>query len=503
MNKTITINLGGIVFHIEEVAYEKLRKYLDSLRQHFSYSESKHEIIADIESRIAEMFQQKTKNIREAVILLDVDEAISAMGNPEEFGSEREGNEKEKAFTSNGFKRFFRNQDDRVLGGVCSGIAAYLGIDSLWFRLAFALSFFFWGSGFLLYIILWIIIPKAKTTAEKLEMRGERVDVSNIEKTIKEEFESLKNKYQNINKDKARNFFEKVIDFFLTLVKFFFKAVGKIVGAILIVIGVIIMVFLLMVLLGSFGLASLLLPIMTLIFASRLLTFMAFAGIVFLVAVPVIALLSYGIRMIFNLRKPVRIFGVSMGILWITGWILIFITGGVIAKEFYAQASVKENILIQQPSIDTLYIGTINNDTGEQEESSIFDTGTLNTIFTNNVKLNIVKSPSGIYELEKILSARGGNKKEARDIAEKINYSMQQKDSIILFSSQVLFQNTKWRGQKIKFVLKIPVGKTIYLQSDAENIIYDIRNSSGTLDTDMLGHYWKMKEEGLTCIDCL
>ena len=193
MNRTITMNLSGIIFHIEEDAYEKLNKYLSTIKGYFKDSEGREEIMNDIEARIAEMLQEKVSTAKQAVLMSDVETVISLMGKPEEFAGETDKSESaanadtssedfRTSYPNNKRRRVFRDTDEKILGGVCAGIANYFDFDPIWIRAAFAISFFAFGSGFLLYIILWIIIPEAKTTAEKLEMHGEKVDVNNIGK---------------------------------------------------------------------------------------------------------------------------------------------------------------------------------------------------------------------------------------------------------------------------------------------------------------------------------
>src|ERR1043166_3707171 len=227
MKKTITMNLSGIIFHIEEDAYDKLNKYLSTIRGYFKDSEGRDEIMNDIEARIAEMLQEKVSNTKQAVLMPDVESVIAVMGKPEDFaGSEESSDEKKEeprekqnysSSGSNRRRRVFRDPDDKVFGGVCSGISNYFDVDPLWLRAAFAIAFFVFGSGLLLYIILMIIIPKAKTSAEKLEMRGEKVDINNIGKVVNEEFEDFKKRMKEYdtkeNREKVRTSTEKVGDF--------------------------------------------------------------------------------------------------------------------------------------------------------------------------------------------------------------------------------------------------------------------------------------------------
>ncbi len=188
MNKTVTVNIGGIVFHIEENAYDMLGSYLQAIRNHFTISDGRDEIIQDIESRIAEIFQQNLGTARQVVTADDVNQAIGIMGRPEDFGATEEASannasaSSEQNNQSDHFfrRRLYRDTDDKVIAGVCSGIGHRLGIDAVWMRLLFIISVFFAGSGIGVYIILAIVMPKAITPTQKLEMRGDPVNISSI-----------------------------------------------------------------------------------------------------------------------------------------------------------------------------------------------------------------------------------------------------------------------------------------------------------------------------------
>src|ERR1700739_1307377 len=178
MKKTINISLGSIVFHIEEDAPQKLSAYLDAISSSMQGSEGQAEIMGDIEARIAELLQPKVNSFKQVISITDVEEVIGIMGNPEEFATGNAETKKEEPLNTGekgryqyGERRIFRDTDDKVLGGVCSGLAYHFGIDPIWLRLGFGLSIFLGGFGLLLYILMLIIIPKAQTAAEKLEMR--------------------------------------------------------------------------------------------------------------------------------------------------------------------------------------------------------------------------------------------------------------------------------------------------------------------------------------------
>ncbi|NPA37203.1 MAG: PspC domain-containing protein [Chlorobi bacterium] len=220
MKKTVTVNLNGLIFYIDEDAYLRLSNYLEKVEKWFTGKEGAREIIADIESRIAELFEEKVKPGVGVVDYALVEHVIGIMGEPEEFDDLSDSNEKNASnFTSSGTyippKKLYRDIDNRVFGGVCSGIAAYLNLDITLVRVIFAiLPFLSVGVIIPIYIVLWIALPPAVTTAEKLQMRGEPINISNIEKTIKDEYEDVKKRVSRIKDtetyQKGKNFFQNL-----------------------------------------------------------------------------------------------------------------------------------------------------------------------------------------------------------------------------------------------------------------------------------------------------
>jgi phage shock protein PspC (stress-responsive transcriptional regulator) len=198
MNKIFNINLGGYPFTVDEDAYARLSGYLKTIERHFSSSEGYEDIIGDIESRIAELFNEQLKG-QPIVSTREVEHAIKVMGTPEEFGAD-DFEETKSTFArtigKSNYKvgrRLFRDTDAKVVGGVCSGLAAYFGIpDPVWLRIIAVILFFFSGGSILLvYFILWAVVPEAKTSGDKLSMRGEPINVSNIAKTVEDELDTL------------------------------------------------------------------------------------------------------------------------------------------------------------------------------------------------------------------------------------------------------------------------------------------------------------------------
>jgi len=196
MKKTIRIHISGYIFNIDEDAYQILKIWLDSILQKYKGEEGGDEIFNDIEMRVAELFEEKVGN--EGVVTIEtVNEIISIMGKPEDFEPEEELQKKEAPTFSKKKtrkqKRLYRDEDNQIIAGVCGGLGNYFGVDPVIFRLLFIAAVIVGGFGTIPYIVLWIAIPKAVTVSQKLEMKGEPVTVSNIEKAIKEEIEYVKN----------------------------------------------------------------------------------------------------------------------------------------------------------------------------------------------------------------------------------------------------------------------------------------------------------------------
>lgn len=197
MKKTLTINLAGMVYHIDEDAYQKLRSYLDSLEKKLKHEADFKDIILDIEARIAELLNEKLDGKRQVVIITDIENIVEILGEPEVISSEDASFESSGTYSRRNYRRMYRDPDDQVLGGVCSGLAAYWNMDPTIVRVIFVALVIVGGSGLLIYLILWIIMPEAQSTAQKLEMRGEAVTIDNIKKFFKDEYENVKKNFSS------------------------------------------------------------------------------------------------------------------------------------------------------------------------------------------------------------------------------------------------------------------------------------------------------------------
>lgn len=206
MKKTFTINISGAVFHIEEEAYETLQNYMANLKKHFGSTDEGKEITADIEARIAELFTEKSSEDKNVVTKEWVNEVIETMGTAENFAQE-DAEETPSHGQAKRKRRLYRDPEQGILGGVCSGLAVYFNMDLAILRIiTVVLALVTSGAVVLAYLILWIAVPKAVNTTQRLEMRGQEVTVKNIEKFIKDEVNSVKESY---NKFRKSEFFSK------------------------------------------------------------------------------------------------------------------------------------------------------------------------------------------------------------------------------------------------------------------------------------------------------
>lgn len=196
MKKTLTINLAGMVYHIDEDAFQKLKGYLDTLEKKFRQEPDVKELIADIEARIAELLTERMGNRKQVVTLDDVTAIITILGDPEVISEGESNYEYSEPSAKSTYRRMYRDPDNRVIGGVCTGLAAYWNIDPVIIRVIF-IALIIVGAGLVIYLVLWIVMPEAQTTAQKLEMRGEAVTIDNIKDFIRDEFEQVKKNFKN------------------------------------------------------------------------------------------------------------------------------------------------------------------------------------------------------------------------------------------------------------------------------------------------------------------
>jgi len=494
MNKTFNSNLGGFPFSIDEDAYDYVRRYLASIRQHFSASEGCEEILYDIEVRMAELFQEHL-GARQIVGMKEVDEVIAIMGKPEDFGAEpivdtassfsRQRGGTGRMHTG---KRLFRNPEDKKIGGVCSGIAAYFGIeDPLWMRLLF-IALIFTGFGVFTYIILWILMPEASSTADKLAMRGEPATIENIAKAVEEEFNELGERINDWSSDLGKKKSDGtasigVKGFLSNLVNF----VGQLARAIIPVIVLLIKIFagfisavLVLALLGIIvGLSAAVTVAIPFIGAftpdDSFHTFLILASIFILVAIPIIFLILFALRIIFSFKPAKITFGI-LGIAWLISIVATSFMAASSAKEFSSKTSssttsihyvAAPEIVIHVPDEDHEAETVIN---GIHFGDEIIREGDF--WYIRDVSFQVMPSQDSLIHIEKTISSRGKNRESAQKYIDEISHEISVNGNEVTFSPYVKIPaDSKFRNQSVDYIIKIPTSKNILYKGDARDIL--------------------------------
>jgi len=533
MNKTVNINLAGIFFHIDEDAYLKLQRYLEAIKRSFTDSQGRSEIISDIEARIAELFSERVQNEKQVISSKLVDEVIAIMGQPEDYLVDDEIFEDEPKSTSRSrstsSKKLFRDTDNSYVGGVASGLGHYLGIDAVWVRLLWVLLTLGSGGTFILiYILFWVLVPEAVTTADKLTMTGEPVNISNIEKKIKDGFESVsetvgdvaKNVSESVSgaakktgnniKSNSRSFFDTIGD----IIMFFFTVFAKFVGVILIIVGASSLIALIISLFTVGIIDSVHIPGIDFMHAANaantpiwLVSFLIFFG----VGIPFFFVFYLGLKILINNLKSIgNIAKFSLLGLWLMAIIGLFIIGIRQATEHAFDASVTKNEQFNVTKNDTLIIQMKGNTSyskyfGRQSSffKTVYDENDNKIIYRTDVRLVVRSTKDSLATINIEKSAKGSDYQKAKSRAQNINYNYALNDKKLELDAYLTtdFEN-KFGEQEVTITVYLPEGSVLYAD---ENTYSFHRNSSyyqDILDNGMEEHYLKVIKDDVICPDC-
>lgn len=537
MNKTININLGGLFFHIDEVAFQKLRRYLDTIRRSLSDDpKGRDEIIADIEFRISELLSEKIKDPRQVINESDIDEVIAIMGQPEDYVFEEDSysnNSKNTgSYQSYNQKKLFRDGDDKFLGGVASGIGHYFGIEAIWVRLIWLFLAFGAGFGFLLYIILWILLPEAQTTAEKLQMEGESVNISTIEKKIRDQFQdvsehvkkgfetassNVKEASSKVNQKNIKSGFQEFIDVIGKIIVAIFQVLGKFIGILLIFVAVTTLVSLVVGLftagtLDVFGFDWFLHDDSGFINGTGLPIWAVSLGLLLLTGIPFLMLFFLGMFIVSSKSKtPGRVTWYVLLGLWLMTLIATIVFGVKQTADFAYDGNFIEKQFVNANSIDTLRIKMVDNQdisnyTHLRKRSGYRRVTTLNNedkYYSNNVRLDIRVSDTDSSYVKIKKEASGFNRQKAKENAKKIGYQFRLKGEALNFDGYFLTdRGIHFNDQVLDVVLYMPKDKIVYLDNSTQTFLRHVENTTNTYDGDLPKHYYKMTLEGLECLDC-
>lgn len=519
MNKTTSINLGGYFFHIDEDAFRKLSNYFDAVRSSLS-PDGREEIINDIESRISELFTEKLGTTKQVIGLKEVDDIITIMGQPEDYKIEDEApkNDFQTNYTStSSTKKLYRDKDNSFLGGVLSGLGHYLGVDPLWLRIIMVILFFGFGTGLVVYIILWILIPEALTTSQKLEMKGEPINISNIEKKVKESFNEISDKFSNLDHDKmasnARSGAEKIGNTISEIVTSIFNVISKIIGGFIVLFTSMILISVIIC-----GIAMLFFSSMPDNFLyNHIHTPFSFETpiwiqgllLIIVVGIPLFFLLILGLKLLTTRIKSIgNTIKYSLLAIWIIGLAsVLFLTIKEISQNAYTGKDIEKVAININPS-DTLNIKFISNnlyskDIYEHENFEVIHDDTdKEIIFSNNVSIKIVETNEPIAFLQIEKSAEGSSIKKAKETAEKIKYNVKiENNNLILDNYWITDLANKKHDQEVELFLYLPKGTIFKVDKNfkhfdiSENDYFNLHYSSDT-------YTYIVSENKVLCMNC-
>ena len=516
MNKTVTINLGGIVFHIDEDAYQKLSRYFDAIKRSLNNSSGQEEIIKDIEMRISELLSEKLISDKHVIGLKEIDEVISVMGQPEDYIIEDDSKAESNYQAYKKSKKLYRDKDKGMIGGVAAGLSHYLGIDVVWIRVILLLFFFGFGTGILAYIILWIATPEAVTTSEKLEMTGEPVTISSIEKKVREEFDSVSEKFKNVDYDKYGNQIktgaEKFGNSLSEIISTIFKVFAKFLGVILIITGVTVLFFLFV---GIFTLGTgywITFPWTEFVDAGNFTDYpiWVFGLLMFLgVGIPFFFLTLLGFRLLSPSMKSIgSIAKYTLLALWILAIAALISIGIQQASEVaYEGKTIKKETLNILPT-DTLQIEFRYNEnyTNDLDDNDNFrfvqDASKNEVIYSNNIHFEIEKTDEKAPYIQIERRARGKSFNEAKKRAEKIQFGYRLEGKKLLLDNYLLTAvSEKFRDQEVAIYLYLPEGMLFKVDKSAQHYNQS-NNDFFNLHYSSDDYLYKVNETQVKCLNC-
>lgn len=529
MKKTIDIHLAGLRFSLDEDAYLRLQAYLRALEAYLSHTMGKEEILADIEGRISELFSANLHAGKQVVTLAEVDAVISTMGAPEDFAEDeghpgRSGADWDAHNADfSGKKRLFRDPEDKVVGGVASGLSAYFDMDPVVLRVLWAASVFLGGLGVWLYFIMWVVVPPAKTTADRLRMRGEKVNWKNIQKSVEDELNGVADRMgkfargEKVGKTQGTRVAQEIVQSAGQIVVYILRFLAKVIGSVFIAISVALGIAITIVLfgrgisvdgvtiepeqMGAFldlfapdGLSST--------------TILVLAGMLLLG--PIVGVFTLGARILFNIpwkHAGLRAAG------WLSGGISVI---AVVVASFWgvraAHEFEEESIVTTQESlpkgVNTWKVqahflpisGTEARFHFDREESDGEWIFTEDRLYTNLVGFTVDETPSERPYVVVERVAHGASGRVARERAQKIEYQLAllPDGTIDLDAVVAIARADKFRGQHVRITLHVPVGHKVILDPSVQDLLDDVPNLENTYDHDMVGLTWTMSESGLT-----
>lgn len=485
MNKTVNVNLGGRVFILEESAYHKLEAYLDALKKALAREADAEEILQDIEQRISDLLLEQLREPGQPVTPAMLTPVLDQMGSPEDVaGLDTEAtSEDSEATATSKPRRLMRDPDNKVIGGVCGGIAAYFGWDPVWVRLVLVVLLLFeffltFGSIVLSYIIAWIIIPQAKTRAHKLEMRGEPVTASSLRDAVQEETEHLQQRYRRYTQEgsqgrKIQDGLSRFSGFISEVFRSIFRIFGKTLGVILIAVAILFLLSLVVGMVAAIGSISFVgFEYGQYLLGSQALVYVALASAFLVLGIPLLAMLFAILRLVFGARlQPMA------GKIMLAGWgAALFVSIGLTVYAFSgysASGSVGTSSSFWVPR-DTfrvgLYPNPFNTDKSFIGDLRVFESDTLSGRLVDEVSMDIL--PAGLRgdsaRLETQIHAKGRFGFSSDKLQQSIVWPQSKSDSSLRVNPEFLVRKgAPYARHEGKMSLYLPEGKMIWLSRRA------------------------------------
>ena len=509
MNKIHTINLGGHPYTVDEDALEYLQAYVRSLKKHFKNSAGCEEIISDIESRLAELLGERMEG-KQIVTLREVKEVISIMGSPEEFGAEPIDEkiiDPSRVRKSHSGKKLFRDPDDKIISGVCSGIAAYFGIsDPVWVRLIFGVMLIGGGVGLPLYIILRIIMPKADTAADRLAMKGEPIDYKSIAKTIQDEIEHLSHefgggddtpdtkKHWDATGSMTGKGMRAGAGILSGLFAFLSNILNHIVPFILKAVAVIAIIMMSMMFIGLIFGWSMMWPFAShFISGPRMFSVLGMMNIFFAGLIPLVFVLFFVARMYNGTRLPKTI-AAGLGGLWLLNMASGAMIGVNTARQFNNQGQVQRTLFEGDLKSDVLQI-----ELGESRDrpnmSTFFGEAWLDDgkIIHPGVRVVIEESKDDMFHIIQNNNSNGESTRQAKVNAQNIGVVARLDGNNLLVNNFIeLDKSEKIRNQESSIIVAVPLGKKIKI---GDQVHVEAQRDDDSWDLN--GQTWTMSKNGL------
>ena len=482
MNKILNINLGGYALTMDDDAYEFLAAYLDSLKRRFAESDDCDEILRDIESRMGELISAGL-GARSIVTVGDIEDAISIMGRPEDFGAEpieiskSKGRGSERANSrADARRRLFRDPDEKVAGGVCAGLAAYFGMeDPVWIRLGFVLlsivSGGFWVTA---YVVMWMIIPEAKTASDRLAMRGKPINVDNIAKEVEEGLKSLSDRADELDQRHGTQISHAVRQVLNALGRAFgivAKFIGKTGAAFLILLGMALLVSLLFTWIsGVFSFVAL--GPMVHVFSplEPAWNYLGMINLFFVLGIPLLGLILIMSRAIFKYRSPLWL-SAGLGGLWFANLLSLMILGGLGARGFSNEVEVRRAFDLSGMQGDTLRVRYADEEIGFRFDGRNRIKGRIKRgeriALPIGSTIMVRQAPGAAFVAEGMISSRGYDDEDAQRNADAVAYNLRAENGRLLVPKGFMLEpGAQWRNQKMALEIGVPVGKYIVFEGD-------------------------------------